>query len=117
MVLSALSLGAKHLANKTDKLLLGGALLALSVALFAKSAGAQPKSTSNVQTATVGNRVYSIVRLGEGNYLVTLVSTGGVLESAPVNYTFSQVGPLGEIGPANKLSQLKQDLPSMGVKF
>ena len=104
--------------DNTDKWLIAGALTALAVALFAKSAGAQtPGSTSNVQTATVGNRVYTVVRLGQGNYLVSLVSTGGVLESTPVNYTFSQVGPLGEIGPSNKLAQLKQDLPSIPVTF
>lgn len=103
--------------NSTDKLIIAGILTAGAIALFAKSAGAQPKSTSNVQTATVGNRVYSVVRLGQGNYLVSLVSTGGVLESSPVNYTFSQVGPLGEIGPAGKLAQLKQDLPSIPVTF
>ncbi len=103
--------------GSTDKLLIAGILVAGAVALFAKSAGAQPKQSSNVQTASVGNRVYSVVRLGEGNYLVTLVSTGGVLESSPVNYTFSQVGPLGEIGDAGKVAQLKQDLPSMNVNF
>lgn len=103
--------------NRTDKLLIAGILTAGAIALFAKSAGAQPRSTSNVQTANVGNRVYTIVRLGEGNYLVSLVSTGGVLETIPVNYTFSQVGPLGEIGPAGKVAQLKQDLPAMNVKF
>ena len=103
--------------TSTDKLIIAGILAAGAVALFAKSAGAQPKSTSNVQTATVGNRVYTVVRLGQGNYLVSLVSTNGVLETSPVNYTFSQVGPLGEIGPSGKLSQLKQDLPSIPVTF
>lgn len=104
--------------SKTDKLIIAGILTAGAIALFAKSAGAsQPVNNGNVQTATVGNRVYSIVRLGEGNYLVALVSTGGVLESIPTNYTFSQVGPLGEIGPPNKLAQLKLDLPNMNVKF
>lgn len=103
--------------NKTDKLILAGALVAGAVALLAKSAGAQPKQASNVQTATVGNRVYTVVRLGEGNYLVTLVSTGGVLESSPVNYTFSQAGELGEIGNAQKVAQLKADLNSMNVNF
>ena len=89
-----------------------------AVALFAKAAEAKPKSNpSNVQTATVGNRTYTIVRLGQGNYLVTLVSTGGVLESSPVNFTFSQVGPLGEIGDSAKLAQLKADLNNMPLNF
>lgn len=88
-----------------------------AIALFAKSAGAQPAPRGNVQTTTVGNRLYSVVRLGQGNFLVALVSTAGVLESAPVNYTFSQVGPLGEIGDAAKLAQLKADLPNMNLDF
>ena len=103
--------------KQTDKLLIIGILIAGAVALFSKSAGATPGTKPNVQTATVGNRLYSVVKLGQGNYLVTLVSTGGVLESVPVNYTFSQVGPLGEIGPIGKLAQLKLDLPSMPLDF
>ena len=103
--------------ERTDKLLIAGILVAGAIALFAKSAGAKTNNNAVVQTTTVGDRLYSITRLGQGNYLVTLVSTGGQLETNPVNYTFSQVGPLGEIGNPAKLAQLKQDLNSMNVDF
>lgn len=95
------------------------ALLATgAVALFAKSAGAQPKATpSNVQTAQVGNRVYSVNRLGQGTYLVTLISTGGVIETSPVNFTFNQQGPMADFGDPAKVAQLKSDLNSMNLNF
>lgn len=94
-------------------LLVSGAL-----ALFAKSAGASQKQPpSNVQTATVGNRVYSIARLGQGTYLVTLISTGGVIERDPVSYTFNQTGVLGTFGDAGKVNQLRADLNAMTVDF
>jgi hypothetical protein len=74
-------------------------------------------NTGNVQTATVGNRVYSITKLGQGNYIVSLISTGGVLETSPVNYAFSQTGQLGAIGDPQKLAQLKTDMQSFNVNF
>lgn len=104
--------------KSTDTLLLVGAGVALAVALFAKSSQAQTTmNTGNVQTATVGPRVYSITKLGQGNYLVALVSTNGVLQISPVNYTFSQTGPLGQIGDPAAITQLKQDMPSFNVNF
>jgi len=100
------------------KWVIPAALVAGAVALFAKSAGAQPKPTpSNVQTATVGNRVYSVNRLGQGTYLVTLVSTGGIIEALPVNYSFNQTGPLGSFGDVTKLAQLKADMNQMNLNF
>jgi len=102
---------------KNDKLILAAALVAGAVALFAKSAGAKTMNTGNVQTATVGNRVYSVTKLGQGNYIVSLVSTGGVLEVSPVNYAFSQTGQLGAIGDPQKLAQLKTDMQSFNVNF
>lgn len=89
-----------------------------AIALFAKSAGAsQKQAPSNVQTATVGNRVYSVARLGQGTYLVTLISTGGVIERSPVSYTFNQTGVLGTFGDAGKVNQLRSDLNAMNVNF
>lgn len=103
--------------NRTDKLLLAGALGALAVALFAKSAGAKPAFQGNVQTATVADRVYSVVRLGQGFYLVTLVSTGGVLQQTPVDYTFNQTQQIAANGDPAKLAQLKSDMNSFNVNF
>lgn len=104
--------------SKTPKWVIPMALVAGAVALFAKSAGAQPaKPPQNVQTATVGNRVYSIARLGQGTYLVTLLSTGGVVQTSPVSFTFNQSAPMGEFGDAAKVAQLKADLNSMNVNF
>lgn len=103
--------------SNTDKLLIAGILTAGAIALFAKSAGAQTMNTGNVQTATVGGRVYSVTKLGQGNYIVSLVSTNGVLETSPVNYAFSQTGQLGAIGDPQKLAQLKTDMQSFNVNF
>lgn len=79
--------------------------------------GATKKPAGNVQTAVVGDRVYSVTRLGQGNYLVSLVSTNGVLEAEPVNFAFSQSGQLGAVGSAQKLAQLKTDMQSFQVDF
>lgn len=87
------------------------------VVLWSGIASAQPKPKGNVQTATVGNRVYSVNRLGSGTYLVTLISTNGVIEIAPINYTFNQSGSLAEFGDSAKIAQLKIDLPNMNVSF
>jgi|SRR6478735_10138776 len=107
---------AKH--QKTPKWLVPAILATGAVALFAKSAGASQKQPpSNVQTATVGNRVYSIARLGQGAYLVTLISTGGVIEREPVSYTFNQEGVMGTFGDAGKVAQLRADLNAMSVDF
>jgi hypothetical protein len=102
----------------TPKWLMPAILATGAIALFAKSAGASQKQPpSNVQTATVGNRVYSIARLGQGTYLVTLISTGGVIERSPVSYTFNQQGVLGTFGDAGKVNQLRSDLNAMNVSF
>ena len=104
--------------SKSPKWLVPAIVVAGVVALFAKSAGAaQVMNTGNVQTATVGNRVYSVTKLGQGNYIVSLISTGGVLETSPVNYAFSQTGQLGAIGDPAKLAQLKTDMASFNVNF
>jgi hypothetical protein len=104
--------------SRTPRWLMPAILATGAIALFAKSAGAKPAATpSNVQTATVGNRVYSVNRLGQGFYLVTLISTGGVLERAPINFTFNQQGPMAEFGDSAKVAQLKADLPNMSLDF
>ncbi len=105
--------------KKTPSWVIPAALVAGAIALFAKSAGAQSakKPASTVQTATVGNRVYSVSRLGQGTYLVSLVSTGGVLETSPVTFTFNQTGPMGDFGDQSKVAQLKADLNSMQLDF
>ena|SRR5690348_2769953 len=77
----------------------------------------KPMNTGNVQTATVGDRVYSITKLGQGNYLVSLISTGGVLEISPVNFAFSQTEQLGAVGDEKKLAQLKSDMQFFKVDF
>lgn len=77
----------------------------------------KPLNTGNVQTAIVGDRVYSVAKLGFGTYLVSLISTGGVLEREPVNYTFNQTEQLGAIGDERKLAQLKSDMQFFQVNF
>lgn len=77
----------------------------------------KPMNTGNVQTATVGNRVYSITKLGQGSYIVSLISTGGVLETIPTNFAFSQTEQLGAVGDPQKLAQLKADMNSFQVNF
>lgn len=104
--------------NSTPKWLMPAILATGAIALFAKSAGAsQAKSPSNVQTATVGDRVYSVARLGQGTYLVSLVSIGGVVQTSPVSYTFNQQGVMGTFGDAGKVNQLRADLNMMNVNF
>lgn len=105
--------------DTTPKWLWPAILVTGALALFAKSAGAKPASgpPANVQTAVVGNRVYSVNRLGQGTYLVTLLSTGGVVEAIPVNFTFNQAGPMADFGDPAKLAQLKADLAEMKVDF
>jgi hypothetical protein len=104
--------------SKTPKWVMPAILATGAIALFAKSAGAAQKQTpSNVQTATVGDRVYSVARLGQGTYLVTLISTGGVIQRDPVSYTFNQQGVMGTFGDAGKVSQLRSDLNMMNVNF
>ncbi len=89
------------------------------VFFLSKSAFGATKTmnTGNVQTATVGDRVYSITKLGQGHYIVSLISTGGVLELVPVNFVFSQTEQLGATGDAQKLAQLKTDMQSFNVNF
>lgn len=84
--------------------------------LSKKAAGAT-MNIGNVQTATVGDRVYSVTKLGQGSYLVSLVSTGGVIQVEPVNFAFSQTEQLGAVGDAQKLNQLKSDMQSFNVDF
>jgi len=105
--------------SKTPGWVLPAALVAGAVALFAKASGAAPAASKGgtVQTATVGNRVYSVTQLGQGAYLVALVSTGGVLETSPVSFTFNQSGPMGDFGDAGKVAQLKADLNNMQLDF
>ncbi len=84
---------------------------------LSKAAIGAPMNTGNVQTATVGDRVYSVTKLGQGSYIVSLISTGGVLEIAPVNFAFSQTEQLGAEGDPQKLAQLKTDMQSFKVDF
>jgi hypothetical protein len=95
-------------------------ILASGVVVFflSKSAfAAKPMNTGNVQTATVGDRVYSVTKLGQGHYIVSLISTGGILETSPVNFVFNQNQQLGAIGDERKLTQLKSDMQSFQVNF
>lgn len=103
--------------SKTPTWILPAALVALAVAFFSKSGHAATMNTGNVQTATVGNRVYSIAKLGQGHYMISLISTGGVVEISPVNYVFAQEGQIGAIGDPAKLTQLKSDMQSFNVNF
>jgi len=84
--------------------------------LSKKAAGAT-MNIGNVQTATVGDRVYSVTKLGQGAYLVSLISTGGIIQVEPVNFSFTQTEQLGAIGDERKLSQLKSDMQSFNVDF
>ena len=77
----------------------------------------KPMNTGNVQTATVGNRVYSVAKLGQGSYMISLISTGGVLQVEPVNFAFSQTEQLGAVGDPQKLAQLKSDMQFFQVNF
>lgn len=106
--------------RKKDDWLVPAILLSGTVAFFlSRSAFAAPKTmnTGNVQTATVGDRVYSVTKLGQGNYLISLISTGGVLETTPTNFAFSQTEQLGAVGDERKLAQLKSDMQSFKVNF
>lgn len=107
------------MASRTPKWLVPAILVTGVVALWSGLASAKsaPMNTGNTQTATVGNRVYSVTKLGQGNYIVSLISTGGVLEVSPVNFAFSQSGQLGAIGNPQKLAQLKTDMRSFNVNF
>jgi len=108
------------MSKRKDDWLVPAILISGTIAFFlSKSAFAAPKTmnTGNVQTATVGDRVYSVTKLGQGNYLVSLVSTGGILETAPVNFAFSQTEQLGAVGDERKLAQLKTDMQSFNVNF
>lgn len=106
--------------SSTPDWLIPAILLSGTVAfLLSKPAfgASKPMNTGNVQTATVGDRVYSITKLGQGHYIVSLISTGGVLETAPVNFAFSQTEQLGATGDERKLAQLKQDMQHFNVNF
>lgn len=87
------------------------------VALWSKMASAAPKQPSNVQTATVGDRVYSVIRLGQGNYLISLISKAGVVPIPPVNLTISQTGEMGAVGDANAVAQLRLDMNQFNLNF
>lgn len=103
--------------NTDDKLIYAILVSGVIVFFLSKSAFASEKPRGNVQTAIVGNRVYSVTRLGQGNYLISLVSTGGTLETEPVNFAFSQTAQLGAIGSPQKLAQLKTDMQFFNVDF
>jgi len=108
------------MSKRKDDWLVPAILVSGAIAFFlSKSAFAAPKTmnTGNVQTATVGDRVYSVTKLGQGNYIVSLVSTGGILEVTPVNFAFSQTEQLGAVGDERKLAQLKSDMRSFNVNF
>lgn len=105
--------------SKADSLIPWILLSGTVVFFLSKSAfgATKPKQSGNVQTATVGDRVYSVTRLGQGHYIVSLVSTGGVIQTSPVNFVFSQTEQLGAIGDPAKLAQLKTDMNSFNVDF
>lgn len=105
--------------SKADNLIPWILLSGTVVFFLSKSAFASPKTmnTGNTQTATVGDRTYSVTKLGQGNYMVSLISTGGLLETSPVNYVFSQTEELGANGSPQKIAQLKQDMQSFNVNF
>lgn len=89
----------------------------VSFFLSKSASGAPRQSAGNIQTATVGDRVYSVARLGQGHYIVSLISTGGVVETSPVNFAFNQTEQLGAFGDSRKLAQLKSDMQSFNVNF
>lgn len=106
--------------RRKDDWLVPAIIASGTVAFFlSKSAfgASKPASVSPVQTATVGNRVYSVARLGQGHYIVSLVSTAGEFEPVPVVYSFNQTEELGSNGPAAKVAQLKSDMKSFQVNF
>lgn len=105
--------------SKADSMIPAILFAGVVVFFLSKSAfgATKPMNTGNVQTATVGNRVYSVTKLGQGHYMVTLISTGGVLEIEPVNYVFSQTEQLGAVGSPQKLAQLKSDMQLFNVNF
>lgn len=106
--------------NSTPDWLVPAILFSGAVAFFLSKAAkgsTKPMSAGNVQTATVGDRVYSVTKLGLGHYLVSLISTGGILEVSPVNFAFNQTQQLGAIGDEQKLTQLKSDMQHFNVNF
>lgn len=106
--------------KKKDDWLVPAILFTGAVAFFlSKSASGAEKvmNTGNVQTAAVGDRVYSVTKLGQGSYIISLISTGGVLETVPTNFAFSQTEQLGAVGDPQKLAQLKADMQFFRVNF
>lgn len=105
--------------SSADSLLPWIALSGVVVFFLSKSAfgATKPMNTGNTQTATVGDRVYTVTKLGQGHYLVSLISTGGVLETVPVNFVFNQTEQLGATGDPQKLAQLRSDMQSFRVNF
>lgn len=98
--------------------LLLGAIVGLGYMLFTGKSKAANTSGGVVQTAQVGNRLYTITRLGGGQYIIVLTSINGQVNQFPVSVMFNQSGVQQEFGEATQLAQLKTDIPQMtGVDF
>jgi hypothetical protein len=92
--------------------IIGAGVVSFFLSKSAFGATKKKPSSGNVQTETVGDRVYSVARLGQGHYIISLISTGGVIETSPVTYSFNQTEQLGSFGDERKLAQLRTDLNS-----
>jgi hypothetical protein len=97
--------------------LLFGALAGLAYLLFTSSGNAKKAPGVVVQTAQVGDNLYTVTRMGNGQYVVVLTSIKGSLANFPVSVLLDQTGIKQEFGDSAQLQQLKADLGKMNVDF
>lgn len=97
--------------------LLFGALAALAYMLVTSSSSAKKSPGGVVQTAQVGDNLYTVTRMGNGKYVVVLTSIKGNIANFPVSVLLGQNGIEQEFGDSTQLQQLKADLGKMSVDF
>jgi len=94
-----------------------GALAGLAYLLFTSGSSAKKAPGGVVQTAQVGDNLYTITRMSNGQYVVVLTSVKGNVNSFPVSVLLDQTGIKQEFGDTAQLAQLKADLGKMSVDF
>lgn len=67
-----------------------------------------------VQTAKVGDNLYTVTRMGNGQYVVVLTSVKGQLNQFPVSVLLNQNGITQRFGDTK---QLEADLNRMSLDF
>ncbi len=94
-----------------------GAVGALAYFFFTTPAKAKASTGGLVQTAKVGDNVYTITRLGNGQYVVVLTSIKGSTNQFPVSVMLDQTGIKQEFGDPTQLAQLKADMNKFSIDF